>query len=162
MEKIIVEKESSQVKMPPSFSCFHQCAWVLLILFGLTGTLQAACPNVVNGVSYPNLPKLTNSGDVSGDWTLTSDSVIYNWNFCVQQQFCQPRRTVLAGDRHCARHQLGELPLLPRQVFLRLRHGSQLQHLCGLQPLNPNRRREGRRGGALRLQHHHDISLLVP
>src|SRR3989338_9083932 len=41
MEKIIVEKESSQVKMPPSFSCFHQCAWVLLILFGLTGTLQA-------------------------------------------------------------------------------------------------------------------------
>ena len=76
--------------MSHSLSCFHRCAWVLLIMCGLVGTLQAACPDVVNGVSYPNLPKLTNSGDASGDWLLKStDSVMYNWNICVEQQFCQ-------------------------------------------------------------------------
>lgn len=51
--------------------------------------IDAQCPNSIGGMSYPNLPKLTNSGPSQGDWTLTgTDGNLYNWNICAQQNSC--------------------------------------------------------------------------
>ena len=66
----------------------------LLVLLGLTLLIvaaQAQCPTTVDGVSYPNLPQLTNSGPAATqkDWSLTgSDTAVYNWNICAVQNSC--------------------------------------------------------------------------
>ena len=75
-------------------SIFFKMFRPLLLLLGLTlltVAAQAQCPTSIDGVSYPNLPQLTNSGPAATqkDWSLTgTDSAVYNWNICAVQNSC--------------------------------------------------------------------------
>ena len=84
------EREERKVLSREYYKMFRP----LLVLLGLTLLIvaaQAQCPNSVDGVSYPNLPQLTNSGPAATqkDWSLTgSDQAVYNWNICAVQNSC--------------------------------------------------------------------------
>ena len=65
------------------------CSLIALLLVYLGAQAAAQCPPAVNGVSYPNLPKLTNSGDQNNDWSLVgSDGFTYTWNICAAESLC--------------------------------------------------------------------------
>src|SRR3989338_5812873 len=73
--------------------------WFIFVAIFI-GTCQAQCPNTIQGVSYSNLPKLTNSGPKNGDWQLLTSGTTFTWNICAVQTSC-PNNCGLEGTVTC-------------------------------------------------------------